>query len=392
MSSNLDKPYRARMQPMPRYYADGLWRELNSKRVFLFAQAIAFKVLVTIVPIVILLTGVLGSVLRYREPFSAVARVVRGFLPPYQSQKVIDFLGVFQGSSGAFISIGTVGLVLAAMTLATTMRLAVASAFEQDWNEERSILRGYAFDLRMVAQVGGLFLLTVSLSFLAQALNAEGLELMRQWGLERWLRAGWRGAFDALSLLVPLLVSAAMFFQLFYFTPVPHPPRTSAALGAFVTAVLWEAAKYGFALYATYVGTFPFEGDGSGVAALTSSFGLLIAFVFWVYWSGIVLMVGAVTASLHEQRRRIREDSGWTMPPGDKLEAAARHWPVWERPDGFPVEGPAPAERLRRPAAPPLDVQDAEIEAAPAPEAEAQTEGAAPGTLPRESLPEDRAP
>ncbi|PSR00864.1 MAG: YihY/virulence factor BrkB family protein [Bacteroidetes bacterium QS_8_68_28] len=392
MSSNLDKPYRARMQPMPRYYADGLWRELNSKRVFLFAQAIAFKVLVTIVPIVILLTGVLGSVLRYREPFSAVARVVRGFLPPYQSQKVIDFLGVFQGSSGAFISIGTVGLVLAAMTLATTMRLAVASAFEQDWNEERSILRGYAFDLRMVAQVGGLFLLTVSLSFLAQALNAEGLELMRQWGLERWLRAGWRGAFDALSLLVPLLVSAAMFFQLFYFTPVPHPPRTSAALGAFVTAVLWEAAKYGFALYATYVGTFPFEGDGSGVAALTSSFGLLIAFVFWVYWSGIVLMVGAVTASLHEQRRRIREDSGWTMPPGDKLEAAARHWPVRERPDGFPAEGPAPAERLRRPTAPPLDVQDAEIEAAPAPEAEAQTEGAAPGTLPRESLPEDRAP
>ena len=35
---------------------------------------------------------------------------------------------------------------------------------------------------------------------------------------------------------------------------------------------------------------------------------------------------------------------------------------------------------------------DAEIEAAPAPEAEAQTEGAVPGTLPRESLPEDRAP
>lgn len=368
MNSSSDKSYRARMQSMPRYYASGLWRELTSKNVFLFAQAIAFKVLVTIVPIVILVTGLLGNVLRYPEPFGAVARFVRGFLPPYESERLLEFLGAFQGASGTFLSVGTVGLVLMAMTLATTVRVAVSSAFEQDWNEDRALLRGYAFDLRMVAQVGLLFLMTVGLSFLVQALNAEGLELMRRWGLERWLRAGWRQAFDAFSLLVPLLVSAAMFFQLFYFTPLPHPPRLSALVGAFVTAVLWEAAKYGFTLYATYVGTFNYQTASDGMAALTGGFGLVIAFVLWAYWSGIVLMVGAVTAALHEQRRRIRRDGGRVVAPGDKLDAAAHQRPLGNGAPGtfFPDEGAPPAGRLRRPApAASLDVEEAEIEAAP---------------------------
>ena len=328
--SSSDSPYRARVESMPRYYAGGLVRELGTKNVFLLAQAIAFKVLVTIVPIVILVTGLLGNVLRYQEPFSAVSRFVRGFLPAYESEQLLEFLGAFQGASGTFLSVGTVGLILAAMTLATTVRLAVASAFEQDWNEPRSLFGGYAFDLRMVAQVGGLFLLTVALSFLVQALNAEGLQLMQRLGLERALRAGWRSAFDALSLAVPLLVSTAMFFQLFYFIPLPHPPWSSALIGAFVTAVLWEAAKYSFTLYATHVGTFNYQTASDGMAALTGSFALLIAFMLWVYWSGIVLMVGAVITSLHEQRRRMRRRAERAAPfaGSNKLDAAAR-----ERPD-----------------------------------------------------------
>ncbi|PSQ68881.1 MAG: hypothetical protein BRD29_02750, partial [Bacteroidetes bacterium QH_2_67_10] len=337
------------MESMPRYYAGGLVRELGTKNVFLLAQAIAFKVLVTIVPIVILVTGLLGNVLRYQEPFSAVSRFVRGFLPAYESEQLLEFLGAFQGASGTFLSVGTVGLILAAMTLATTVRLAVASAFEQDWNEPRSLFGGYAFDLRMVAQVGGLFLLTVALSFLVQALNAEGLQLMQRLGLERALRAGWRSAFDALSLAVPLLVSTAMFFQLFYFIPLPHPPWSSALIGAFVTAVLWEAAKYSFTLYATHVGTFNYQTASDGMAALTGSFALLIAFMLWVYWSGIVLMVGAVITSLHEQRRRMRRRAERAAPfaGSNKLDAAAGPFVVggFDHISGKQQRGPPRAQR-----------------------------------------------
>ena len=66
------------------------------------------------------------------------------------------------------------------------------------------------------------------------------------------------------------------------------------------------------------------------MAALTGSFALLIAFMLWVYWSGIVLMVGAVITSLHEQRRRMRRRAERAAPfaGSNKLDAAAR-----ERPD-----------------------------------------------------------
>jgi membrane protein len=372
-----DKSYLARVQSMPRYYFDGLVRELSTKNVFLFAQAIAFKVLVTIVPIVLLLMGVLGDILGQQEPFAMVSRFVRGFLPPYESEKLLDFLGAFQGSSGAFLSVGTISLAVMAITLATTVRVAVSSAFEQEWNEERTLMGGYAFDLRMVAQVGVLFLLTVALSFLVQALNAEGLELMQAWGLDQWLRAGWQGAFDVLSLGVPLLVSAAMFFQLFYFIPLPHPPKTSAGIGALITAVLWEAAKYGFAIYATSgLGTFDFQSGTDGMAVLTSSFGLLIAFVFWVYYSGIVLMVGAVIASLHEQRRRVRKKGGRSVAPGDKLDAAARQHV------GETVDAPAEEEEGQSDSQEPSDGERAEDGAATPP-----NERAAATVPPDDSLP-----
>ncbi len=48
------------------YYAGGLYREINRKDVFLWAQAIAFKVLITIVPVVILATGIFGQMLKGR--------------------------------------------------------------------------------------------------------------------------------------------------------------------------------------------------------------------------------------------------------------------------------------------------------------------------------------
>jgi membrane protein len=63
-----------------------------------------------------------------------------------------------------------------------------------------------------------------------------------------------------------------------------------------LAAVLWESAKQAFTFYATYVGY------GTGTEALGNTFGLIVAFVFWVYFSGIVLMIGAVVASLREHR------------------------------------------------------------------------------------------
>lgn len=329
------------LQVSARYYLRGLYREIAAKNLFLWAQAIAFKVLVTIVPIVILATGLVGRLLQGQDAFAAVARFIHDFLPPSQANELVQFLNQLQNASGAIVGVGGAGLFLSAVSLFITLRIAVANAFEQDWHESRSILRGYLFDVRMVVQVGLLFVLTISVSVVAQSMLSP--PFFQSIGLDAaWIREGWRQVIRTVSLLLPFLITTVMFFQLYYLVPQPSPRKRSALTGAVIAAVLWEAAKQAFTYYATYVGHFDRYGAGSeGLGALGNTFGLIIAFVFWVYFSAAVLMIGAVIASLREHRHV----TAGTLPgeaadpPGD----APTDAPDAER-RSKPVSAPAPPD------------------------------------------------
>ena len=160
----------------------------------------------------------------------------------------------------------------------------------------------------MVLQVGLLFLLSFALTFAVNYVSTESTEVLARIGFDPdLLKRGWRIVLRVVTLLVPYLVSLLMFVQLYYFIPRPSPPSRSAFFGAMVAAVLFELAKNGFTLYATYFGTFNRYRSGDTDAALGGLggvFGLLLAFVFWVYFSGLILIVGGIVTGLHEHRNQ----------------------------------------------------------------------------------------
>lgn len=291
-----------RVQTVGLYYLYGLVQELQKKDVILWAQAIAFKVLITIVPILVLGIGLLGRVLRGDTAFNAVMRVVRDFLPASQEGQVVTFITQLQEASGTVIGLGGIGLFLSAFSLFITLRIAVRNAFAQTWHEDRSILRGYLFDIRMVGQVGLLFLATILLSLIATSQLSTAT--LVNWGIEApWLFRLLRALAGVMALTLPFLLTIAMFFQLYYLVPLPHPRKRSALVGAAVAAGMWEILKYAFTYYAVYVGQFErYAVAEESFSALGNTFGLMVAFVFWVYFSGVVFMLGAVIASLHEHR------------------------------------------------------------------------------------------
>jgi len=293
-----------------RYYLAGIWKRANEVPIFLWAQAIAFKVLVTILPLILIATGVFGLVLRQENPFDTVAEYLRSFLPPGQNEGLISLLYQLQESSPTITIFGTVFLLVTVVTLFSVLRYVVATAIGER-HTYRSILGGYLFDVRMAAQVGLLFLLSFGVTVALNVVSAESTAVLAGWGLDpALLRRGWRIVLRVVTILVPYSLSVLMFLQLFYFIPRPSPPSRSAFFGAAVSAVLFEIAKNGFTLYATYSGRFDFgtpEADGSGAAALGGLggvFGLLLLFVFWIYFSGLVLIIGAIMTGLHERRNR----------------------------------------------------------------------------------------
>lgn len=293
-----------RIRASLRYYGQGLVHELGRAEIFLWSQAIAFKALVTIVPLLILGTGLVGQILQRQEPFDMVATLVRDFLPDYESDQILAFIGDLQQSGDTLTIIGVVALLIAAMTLFSTLRAVINNIFQEDWHTSRSTLMGYVFDLRMVAQVGMLFILTVALAVATQALGAFGRELTNELSINA-ISQGWRYVYNSLSVIVTFVVTTAMFFQLYLFIPQPHPPWRGAFTGAVTAGVLWELAKWGFTLYATRWGRFD-----HGIDTLADTFGLLIAFVLWAYYSGLVLNIGGLVALLYDKRHR-------TAPPAE---------------------------------------------------------------------------
>jgi len=317
----------AKLPDGPRYYARGLFRELTTKDVFLWAQAFAFKVLVSLVPMLVLATGITGRVLRMDKPFEIVASFVEDFLPSYQSDSVLTFLNGLAQASGTITLVGVIGLLVASMSVMTTLRIIVSNVFREDYHKARPLLRGYAFDLRMVGQVGVLFLLILAFLFVTEAVHAWGEQVLAwlNWNAD-WITAGWATLFVVIAQLVPLLLGTLMFAQLYYFIPTPHPPRASVWRGAFVTAILWEISKRAFTFYAVRANRFDLEGG----------FGVMLALVFWIYYSGIVMIVGAIIVLLSEKRRRAA--AGLSVRP----QGRAAPEPTTARFDTAPVP-PAPA-------------------------------------------------
>lgn len=287
-----------------RYYATGLWRRLWAHPIFLWAQAIAFKVLVTLIPLVVLATGIFGLALRQDNPFEAVARYLRTFLPPEQGEPLIQVIDQLQRASGTLTFLGAFFLLAMIVTLFGRIRYVVGAAMGESRHRRRGEINGYVFDARMILQVGVLFVLSFGVTLAVNVLASEAEWLVRA-GLDPDLFRTISGRIVRfVSIAVPYLLTVGMLWQLYYFVPRPRPPKRSALLGAAVASVLFEGAKNGFALYATTIGNFDryARPASEGFNGLGGFFGLILAFGFWVYVSGLILIIGAFVTVLNEQK------------------------------------------------------------------------------------------
>ncbi|WP_412061115.1 YihY/virulence factor BrkB family protein [Rubrivirga sp. IMCC45206] len=357
---------------VPQYYGGGLFKVFSTAPVFIWAQAIAFKTLVTLLPLLLLAAGIFGLVLRQEDPFTTVSEFLRAFLPRGQSDGVVDLVLQLQEASGTITAFAAVFFLVTVITMFSTLRYVVGSAMGESRHQMRSILGGYLFDLRLAAQVGTLFLLSFAITAGARVLSARSDSMAAQTGLDASaVSAVTGGLLQFVTLLVPYALTVGMLAQLYYLVPRPKAPLRSAFWGAAAAAVLFEVAKNGFAYYATYVANFDrYAGPEEGLGGLGGVFGVILAFVFWVYLSGLILVVGAVVTDLHEKRnrpRRSRLRRMWASKEGQfrkhrervEAEAAEAVAATIEGPSGA-AEGPGGDGALGGLSAPETDISATE--------------------------------
>ncbi|HYV81891.1 MAG TPA: YihY/virulence factor BrkB family protein [Pyrinomonadaceae bacterium] len=216
------------------------------------------------------------------------------------SQLLTHAVDVYPGSSKflrdtieAFsdISIGAVATCVIVVFWAGSWVFAVIErALNRIWGTtSRTFLHGRALTVGMVGLVGVLLSASVLVtSFLVALREMAGRLSPRQ--IERYTllesvgSAFWQVLFAAVSYLV----TVALFVLVYRFMPKAEVTLRDTLPGAFLAGLLWEIAKYIFALSLHY-----FHYD-----QLYGSVGAVVAVLTWSYVSSLILLFGAQLTSV----------------------------------------------------------------------------------------------
>jgi membrane protein len=294
------------LQPPPesaavaiRDYIRRLYNKLAEDNIFFLAGAIAFKVIIAIVPLVLATLGIAGLLLRSRygdQATEQIIRLVSQALPPLNDpliRRISDGLDdLFSGATG-FIGIGTLLLVWLSTGIVGTLRTALREIF--DLQEDRGIIAGKLFDMAMVIAAGTFLAVNVGLTIIFRVVGTYGRSML---GIDPDRFA----AFDGIMLNVLAFLSIWFMFVLVYrYLPARRIQWRIALISATFTGVFFEAMKAAFSWYATNVASY---------TTTYGNFATIIVFFLWIYYTSVVFIVGGEVgqvAALRRIRRRQKE-------------------------------------------------------------------------------------
>ncbi len=198
-----------------------------------------------------------------------------------------------------FASIGLIGLILFVYT-AVTLANAVEHLFNIVYEapSERPVHIRLAIHWAIITLGGALLMASLYMS--SQFVDYMGGMV----GVSSFGRV--------LNHAVSTLASWVLLFLLYALMPNTQVSVQAAAIGALVSACLWEAAKFGFQIYVAKAVPY---------SALYGSLGLIPLFLFWIYVTWMIVLFGLIlTRTLqtlhgrHPNRLRVSTEH---LPNGD---------------------------------------------------------------------------
>ncbi|SEH14554.1 membrane protein [Natronorubrum sediminis] len=239
-----------------------IYRTASDRDLTFLAAGFAYYAFVSVIPLV-LLALVVGSLLGGEATAERLILVAGDFLPEAGEALVVEALTTESGRSQAT----AVALVVSTWGALKVFR-GLSLAFERIYDEavEVTIVDQLKDGLVVIfAGVGALALMILIGTVLGLAADALPF-------------GGW---LSWLSLLIGLIL---VFLPMYYVLP-PVPVEVTEILpGAVVAAVGWTGLQGGFQLYAANASQYEAYG----------AVGVVILFVTWLYFAGILILLGAV--------------------------------------------------------------------------------------------------
>jgi membrane protein len=139
-------------------------------------------------------------------------------------------------------------------------------------------------DLAIVLSLTPLFVASIAATSVLRIAKRTSEELPLLGDAPHALGAGWWAA----SILLPMLFSWIAFFLVYWIVPARRLHPKYLLPGALLAAVLFEGVKIGFSVYIE---------NFSNYDLVFGSLGAVVAFLFWVYLSANIVLLGAEVSS-----------------------------------------------------------------------------------------------
>ncbi|MGH7598008.1 MAG: YihY/virulence factor BrkB family protein [bacterium] len=277
-----------------KYYLGGIYRRGDAHNIFFMASGLSFSLFVCIIPLVLVVFLVIGLVLQKPPVVDEINAFVDHVIPfgnfaAFVKQLIFARVDEFELNKNLAGVAGFVGLFFAASGVFGSMRTILNQVYRVDAGASVIINKLRDFGLVLIVLLYVLLSITILPALQIVADVAGSVDFLERFDLT---------VLSDLALrVVSFLIIFCALFIMYFFVPTERLHHRAVFISAFSTAVLWEIAKELFGLYIA---------NAVNLKRIYGAYMFGIAVVFWIYYSSIIFIFGAITGQLFRERREKR--------------------------------------------------------------------------------------
>jgi membrane protein len=254
------------------------FRKFFEIRGLLLSSGLAFDLLLSAIPLLLLVMSILGYVLgESTAAGELVHRLIRQFIPSVEGTLVEGMIATIENRHVLGIS-GFVLFLVTGSGVLSTIRTALNQVF--DTEKPRGILHGKLIDFLLLLALPLLILAAIAANtlMLVGRRAAAGLPF-----LDFLVHPGWVAA----NYLFDVLFSFLIFYSLYRFCPGRTLRSSAVFLAGGMATVLFEASKIFFSWYISSVSTF---------TVIYGALNGFIIFILWFYYASVIFIYSGTAA------------------------------------------------------------------------------------------------
>lgn len=257
--------------------------KFNQSKASLLGAAQAYYYLLSIVPLFVVCFAIIPYLnINPDDTIQFLNDILPGEMASILEDNILSFV---ETPRGGLLTVGIIGVLWSASNAMNTLIESVNLAYQVE--ETRSFIR---VRLTAIALTLGM-IITLIFAMLLPVFGGEAINFIESYiGID----SPFMKIFGSLRWIIGFALLTLFLMILYRFAPNVKVPMRYVYPGAIVACVLWIVTSFGFSFYVSNFGNY---------SAVYGSLGGVIILMIWFYLTGMILMVGAITNVLIQEKK-----------------------------------------------------------------------------------------